>query len=136
MKILAIEFSSPQRSVAVFEAATKGAPKIEAEVIESGGTTSKPLAMAEEALRSAGLEREQIECLAVGTGPGSYTGIRTGMAITQGWQLARPVKLLGISSAEAIVAEAHAQGMSGQVAVIIDAQRGEFYLVVYELYPA
>ena len=44
--------------------------------------------MIEEALREAGLEREQIEVLAVGLGPGSYTGIRVALSLAQGWQLA------------------------------------------------
>jgi len=69
----------------------------------------------------------------VGLGPGSYTGVRTAIALGQGWQLARDVKLLGIGTAETIAAEAQATGITGQVAVVIDAQRGEFYLGVYDL---
>jgi len=106
-----------------------------AEVVESGGAGTRPLAMVEEALREAELEREQIEALVVGLGPGSYTGIRTAIALAQGWQLARGVKVLGISSAECIAAKAQADGMTGRVAVVIDAQRGEFYLGLYELGP-
>jgi tRNA threonylcarbamoyladenosine biosynthesis protein TsaB len=136
MKILALEFSSPERSVAVVQPPIEGRPQVEAEVVETGTTATRPLGMIEEALREAKLEREQIEVLAVGLGPGSYTGIRTAIALAQGWQLARGVKLLGISSAECIAAEAQAEGIFGQVAVVIDAQRGEFYLSLYELGPA
>jgi tRNA A37 threonylcarbamoyladenosine modification protein TsaB len=57
------------------------------------------------------------------------------IALAQGWQLARPVKLLGISTAECLVAEAQAEGIFGRVQVVIDAQRGEFYLAGYELSP-
>lgn len=133
MKILALEFSSSQRSVAVVQAESEGTLLAVVEVVETGGIAGKPLAMIEEALHEAKLEREQIECLVVGLGPGSYTGIRTGIALAQGWQLAREVKLLRIGSAESIAAEAQAQGITGQVAVVIDAQRGEFYLGIYEL---
>jgi len=136
MKILALEFSSPERSVAVAEQQAEGTPLVVAEVVETGTTATKPLAMIEQALREAKLEREQIEVLAVGLGPGSYTGIRTAIALAQGWQLSRAVKLLGISSAECIAAQAQAEGIFGQVAVVIDAQRGEFYLSLYELCPA
>jgi tRNA threonylcarbamoyladenosine biosynthesis protein TsaB len=136
MKILALEFSSPQRSVAVDEPLDERSPHVVAEVVETGGLATKPLAMIEEALREANLEREQIEVLAIGLGPGSYTGIRTAIALAQGWQLARGVKLVGISSAECIAAEAQAAGITGQVMVVIDAQRGEFYLAGYELSPA
>jgi tRNA threonylcarbamoyladenosine biosynthesis protein TsaB len=133
MKILALEFSSPQRSVAVVLPMGHGAPLVVAEVVETGTTATKPLGMIEEALHEAKLEREQIGVLAIGLGPGSYTGIRTAIAMAQGWQLAREVKLLGISSAECIAAQAQTEGITGRVAVVIDAQRGEFYLSLYEL---
>ena len=133
MKILALEFSSPQRSVAIVQGTKEGGSLTVSEVVETGGIATKPLAMIEEALAEAKLEREQVECLVVGLGPGSYTGIRMAIALAQGWQLARGVKLLGLSSAESIAAEAQAEGLTGQVGVVIDAQRGEFYLSLYEL---
>ena len=96
MKILALEFSSPQRSVAVLNADARGSVLAASEVVEAGpGNTMKPLGMIESALKHAGLEREQIDCLVVGLGPGSYNGIRTAIALAQGWQLASGVKLLG-----------------------------------------
>ena len=103
------------------------------EVIETGGRQTKAFAMIEEALRQSNLEREHIECMAVGIGPGSYTGIRASIALAQGWQLAGNVKLLGISSAEAIAAEAQNAGIEGVVHVVIDAQRNELYLATYSV---
>ena len=130
MKILAFEFSSPQRSVAVV--GNFGGPV--GEVIDTApGNTMKPLALTEQALRQSGLEREQIEGIVIGLGPGSYTGIRAAIALAQGWQLGRGVKLLGISSAECVAWQAQVEGMTGKVAVAIDAQRGEFYLAGYEI---
>jgi len=127
MKILALEFSSSQRSVAV-------ARRDElSEIIESGADANAPLIMIEDALRQAELEREQIECIAVGLGPGSYTGIRSAIALAQGWQLARSVQLLGISSAHCIAAQAQADGLRGRFSVTVDAQREEFYLGTYQL---
>src|SRR5262249_26329055 len=101
MTILALEFSSPQRSVAILRS-----PAQVAEVIETGHGVNAPLVMIDEALREAKLEREQIDCLAIGIGPGSYTGIRAAIALAQGWQLAREVKLIGVSSVECIAAQA------------------------------
>jgi tRNA threonylcarbamoyl adenosine modification protein YeaZ len=123
MKILALEFSSPQRSVAVVQ------PSASHEALGS----HEPFAMIEEALRDAKLEREQMDCIAIGLGPGSYTGIRSAISIAQGWQLARPIKSLGVSSADAIAAQAQTEGATGRVHVIIDAQRGEFYIATYDL---
>ena len=133
MKILALEFSSPQRSVAVVQGREEAPLPSSSEVVEGGGKATRTFSLIEEALRQAQLEREQIECLAVGLGPGSYTGIRVAIALAQGWQLAREVKILGLSSADAIAAQAQAEGLTGPVAVVIDAQRGEFYLATYEV---
>jgi tRNA threonylcarbamoyladenosine biosynthesis protein TsaB len=91
--------------------------------------------MIEHALTETKIEREQIDVIAVGLGPGSYTGIRAAISLAQGWQLARGVKLLGVSSVEAVVAQARAEKVLGHVNVVIDAQRNEFYLAAYEMTP-
>ena len=133
MKILALEFSSALRSVAVLNFAADGRVQSRSEVVDASPANSvKPFEMIEQALRETGLEREAIECIAVGIGPGSYTGIRAAIALAQGWQLARGVKLLGVSSAECIATQAWAEGIAGKLSVVIDAQRGEFYLASYE----
>jgi tRNA threonylcarbamoyl adenosine modification protein YeaZ len=133
MKILALEFSSPERSVAIVQRSVAGL--VRAEVVERGGRETRALGMIEEALRLAQLEREQIECIAVGLGPGSYNGIRAAIALAQGWQLAREIKLLGISSVECLACQAQAEGLTGRVSLVIDAQRREFYLATYEIGP-
>ncbi len=89
--------------------------------------------MIEIALREAKLEREQIEVLAVGLGPGSYTGVRAALSMAQGWQLARGAKLLGVSSVDCLAAQAQAERIFGRVNVMVDAQRNEFYLATYEI---
>jgi len=129
MKILAFDFSSAQRSVAV-----ACGPNHVREVIETAkGNSMAPFAMIETSLADANIDRHEIECIVVGLGPGSYTGIRAGIAMAQGWQLAQPVKLLGVSSAEAIAVQAQEDGLRGAATVVIDAQRGEFYLATWEL---
>src|SRR5882672_5477488 len=142
MKILALEFSSAQRSVAVVQSIGGGsyAPSSWAlgEVVESGSIGANAIGMIDAALRQAQVEREQIECLAVGLGPGSYHGIRLAIAVAQGWQFAAGpdrVKLLGISSAECIASQARDDGRLGALTVAIDAQRGEFYVATYDLTP-
>jgi tRNA threonylcarbamoyl adenosine modification protein YeaZ len=126
MKILAVEFSSEERSVAV---ASDG--NVLANVTENGGR--RALGLVEKALAEAGCEREEIECIAIGIGPGSYTGIRGAIALAQGWQLGRAVRLIGISSVESLAARAWAENMRGTVNVVVDAQRQEFYLARYEM---
>jgi len=129
MKILALEFSSGQRSVAVQSA--EGAPLVE--LIDASTTRDvKPFALIQAALEQAGIRREQIEGIAVGLGPGSYTGIRVAISIAQGWQLASEVKLVGIGTVETIATQVAATGRGPNFSVVIDAQRGEFYLADYE----
>jgi tRNA threonylcarbamoyladenosine biosynthesis protein TsaB len=136
MTILALEFSSGQRSVAVVRRRAGEASFVASEAVETGAGGTRAFGMIEEALREAGLEREQIDVIAVGLGPGSYTGIRVALSVAQGWQLASRnggTKLLGVSSAEGVVAQAQAEKISGRVNVVIDAQRNEFYLAAYEI---
>jgi len=136
MTILALEFSSEQRSVAIVRGRAGDAASVISEVVETGAGGTMAFEMIQAALREAKLEREQIEVLAIGLGPGSYTGIRVALSIAQGWQLAsRPggMKLLGVSSAEGVAAQARAEQIRGRVNVVIDAQRNEFYLAAYEI---
>jgi len=136
MTILALEFSSGQRSVAVVRRRAGEASFAASEVVETGAGRTRAFGMIEDALREAGLEREQIEVIAVGLGPGSYTGIRVALSVAQGWQLASRtggMKLLGVSSTECVAAQAQAEKISGRVNVVIDAQRKEFYLATYEI---
>lgn len=76
-----------------------------------------------------GLRLPDVELFAVATGPGSFTGIRVGLAAAQGWAraLGRPVR--GVSVFEAMLAQANPPG---SIAVpLLDARRGEFYLGVF-----
>ena len=129
MTILALEFSSARRSVALARDGVILARAAE----QTGGRGTDALGLIGKVLAEAGLSREAIEVVAVGLGPGSYTGIRAAIAVAQGWQLARGVKLLGVSSVESLAAEAQAQEIFGRVHLAVDAQRGEFYVATWEI---
>jgi tRNA threonylcarbamoyladenosine biosynthesis protein TsaB len=126
MKILAVEFSSEVRSVALLQ----GGDML-GQAAESGGR--RVIGLVEEVLQKAGCEREDVETIAVGLGPGSYHGIRGAIAFAQGWQLGRDVNLVGISSIECLAARAELEKISGPVNIVIDAQRNEFYLARFEI---
>jgi tRNA threonylcarbamoyladenosine biosynthesis protein TsaB len=128
MTILALEFSSAQRSVAVARGGV-----VLGEAMETGGRSVTAFAMIENVLAQAKIEREAIEAIAVGLGPGSYTGIRAAIALAQGWQLARAVQTMGLSSVVAMAAQAQAEEIFGRVNIAVDAQRQEFYLATYEI---
>jgi len=128
MTILALEFSSGQRSVAV---AVNGSVLNEA--TETGGRGVAAFAMIERVLAAVKIEREQIQAIAVGLGPGSYTGIRAAIALAEGWKLAREIRVTGVSSVAAIVSVAQTEKIFSPVSVVINAQREEFYGATYDI---
>jgi len=86
--------------------------------------------MVEDLLRRACLSFRNIELFAVAHGPGSFTGIRVGVAAAQAWGTAfsRPVR--GVSVLEAMVEEA--QPDTRLAVAILDARRGEFFVSLFE----
>lgn len=128
MTTLALEFSSAWRSVAVAREGT-----VLAEAANAAGRGIAAFAMIETVLAKAKIEREEIENIAIGLGPGSYTGIRAAIALAEGWKLASDIRLAGISSFAAIAACGQAEKIFGRVTVVVDAQRNEFYSALYEI---
>jgi tRNA threonylcarbamoyl adenosine modification protein YeaZ len=133
MIILALEFSSEQRSVAVVHDRPGDTPLVLGSAAVTGPRATKALSLIDQALRQANVGRDQVERVVVGLGPGSYTGIRMTIAVAQAWQLARGVALLGLSSAAVMAAQARHAKLWGRIHLVSDAQRNEFYLAVYEV---
>ena len=133
MNILALEFSSEQRSAAVVQTRPGGLSQVVGSTTTAAARTVQALSLIDQALRQANARRDQVEGIVVGLGPGSYTGIRVAIAVAQAWQLARGVALWGVSSADGIAAQARHAGCYGTLHVVIDAQRNEFYHAVYEV---
>lgn len=126
MKILAVEFSSEVRSVALLEDGV-----LLGQAADGGGR--RAIGLVEDALQNAACQLEEVETIAVGIGPGSYTGIRGAIALAQGWQLGRDVNLIGISSVECLAAHAEMEKIFGPVNIVVDAQRNEFYVERFEI---
>jgi tRNA threonylcarbamoyl adenosine modification protein YeaZ len=92
-----------------------------------GERVSRPvavLASADELLREAGAEQADLSRLAVGTGPGSFTGLRLGLAAARGLAFALELPVAGVSTLHAL-----ASGSPGAVPVI-DAGRREVFALV------
>jgi tRNA threonylcarbamoyladenosine biosynthesis protein TsaB len=137
MMILALEFSSPRRSLALsWQEAGSGATKVLGTVSDLGDKSLRPIPLLQKLLAQTGTDRTEVKAIVVGLGPGSYTGIRSAIALAQGWQLALNVKTCGVSSVDALAVEAQQRGCFGRVSLVIDAQRQEFYLATYSITPA
>ncbi len=76
-------------------------------------------------LAESGLGLGDVDLLAVANGPGSFTGIRVGLAAAQGWATALSKPALAVSVFEAMLEIAQPQ--TPLAAAILDARRGEFY---------
>jgi tRNA threonylcarbamoyladenosine biosynthesis protein TsaB len=94
------------------------------------------LVLIEEALAAAGVGWNRLERIAVGVGPGGFTGLRLGVATARALSQARGLPLVGVSSLAALAAAAHegvrpfesgAEGSDPPVVAVIDARRGEVF---------
>lgn len=84
------------------------------------------------AIERAGLALTDVDVFAVATGPGSFTGLRVGIATMQGLALAAARPLVGVSALEALARVAAPEpGGASRVATWIDAWRGEVYAALY-----
>lgn len=84
-------------------------------------------------LREAGATRADLACVAVGRGPGSFTGVRIAVATAKGMAAALGVALLGLSSLDAVAWSVWKAGTCGRLLVVADAMRREVYPVFYHL---
>src|SRR5881409_1759157 len=91
---------------------------------ERTGRAVEILADAGELLSAAGLAPRNLDLLAVGVGPGSFTGVRIGLAAARGVALALDLPVAGVSTLAALAA-----GAPGALPVI-DARRGEIFALV------
>ncbi len=96
--------------------------------IRPGGGERIP-ALIDKALRVVGWRPEYLDLVAVGRGPGSYTGIRVGLAIAKGLAYSLGIPLVGVSTLMALAA--NNPGWPGLVCPVLDARRGMVYTALY-----
>jgi len=84
-------------------------------------------------LTEAGLSREQLEGVAVGVGPGSFTGVRIGLTVAKALAFAGRLHLVGVSSLRALAE--NGRGLAEVVCPAIDALKDEVYAASYRFAP-
>lgn len=127
VRILGIETSCGRGSVALLEEKRTIAVAIR-ERENAHGESIQPLI--EQALAEAGWNPTTLDRIAVGTGPGSFTGLRVGVALAQGIAegLERPLVGIGSLLSMALAAPADSNRLRCPV---LDARRGETFFAVY-----
>jgi tRNA threonylcarbamoyladenosine biosynthesis protein TsaB len=127
MTILALDTSGAACSVALRD----GAGRLLAHRFEAlqRGHAERLMPMLREAMAEAALDFAGIDLIAVTTGPGSFTGIRVGLAAARGLALASGLPILGVTAFEALaqaVTPAEREGRA--LLVAIDSRRGDFFV--------
>jgi tRNA threonylcarbamoyladenosine biosynthesis protein TsaB len=87
--------------------------------------------MAERVMAEAGLPFASLQRIGVTVGPGSFTGLRVGLAFAKGLASALDIPLVGVGALEALAAEAP-EAHGGLVFAVIDARRDQVYLQAFE----
>ncbi len=91
------------------------------------------LPKAKELLDQQGLTFSDIDLFVVGRGPGSFTGVRIGIATAKGLAFAANKPLIGASTLDTVAYRAWLSGVRGRLGVVQDAMRGEVYPGIYTL---
>ena len=126
MLILAFETSAKAASVALLEG-----EKLLAESYQNTGMTHSQtlMVMAEDMLEQCGKTANDVDAVAVAEGPGSFTGVRIGVAAATGFAWGRQIPCYGVSTLEAM---AESLGIyEGFICPVMDARRSQVYNALF-----
>ena len=126
MKILAFESSAKAAGVALIEDGTLLAESFQNTALTHSRTLMQ---MAEDMLRNCELTADDIDTVAVAAGPGSFTGVRIGVAAAKGFAWGKEIPCCGVSTLEAMVLGAAMT--DGVYCACMDARRNQFYNAVF-----
>ena len=126
MLILAFETSAKAASVALLEEG-----KLLGESYQNTGMTHSQtlMVMAEDLLKTAGKTAQDVGAVAVAEGPGSFTGVRIGVAAAKGFAWGRQLPCVGVSTLEAMAVSLGI--FEGYVCPVMDARRNQVYNALF-----
>ena len=128
MRILSFETSAKAASVALLQDGI-----LLGEYFQNSGQTHSRtvMQMAEDLLKNCDLTAFDVDAVACASGPGSFTGVRIGLAAAKGFAWGREIPLIGVSTLEAMARNvAMAEGI---YCAAMDARRNQVYTALFEL---
>lgn len=126
MRILAFESSAKAASVALLEDGV-----LLAESFQNNGKTHSAtlMPMAERVLRDCEVSVQELDCVAVAIGPGSFTGVRIGVAAAKGLAWAAEKRCCGVSTLQAMAFQM--KHLAGTICPVMDARRAQVYHALF-----
>ncbi|TCR90876.1 tRNA (adenosine(37)-N6)-threonylcarbamoyltransferase complex dimerization subunit type 1 TsaB [Rhizobium sp. BK376] len=131
MIVLALDTAGVDCAVAVYNS---DGDSVLGEVTETigRGHAERLMAILDETLAKAGLGLDAVDRIAVTIGPGSFTGIRVGVAAARGLALSLGIPAVGVTTLETMAAAALEQAPGQPVLAARDAKRDEIYLQTFD----
>lgn len=135
MKLLAIDTSTEGCSVALLNGSEllTGAKLLHLDEVCPQQHSKRVLPMVQQLLTDSGLTLQQLDGIVFGRGPGSFTGVRIGVGVTQGLAFGADLPVYGVSTLAAMAQAAYRLHGAKQVIAAIDARMAEIYLGLFTL---
>jgi tRNA threonylcarbamoyl adenosine modification protein YeaZ len=131
MKLLAIDCAANLCAACVYD--TAAGKQLGRSVLDLGkGHAEHLMAVIDEALKQSGTDYAGLGAIAVSIGPGSFTGLRVGVSAARGLALALKIPSIGVTTLEALAAEAKAIFPGRAVLAALDAGREEIHAALYD----
>jgi tRNA threonylcarbamoyladenosine biosynthesis protein TsaB len=134
--ILGIDTSTRQGSVALLREEDGALRTLEVDWLAGGQPSETLIPAIAELLERHGLEKHSLSLIAVASGPGSFTGLRVGVATVKGFAEALSVPVAAVSVLEALAAAFVSSGECGaadRILTVLDAQRNELFFGEFRL---
>jgi len=133
LNILCVDTSTEACSVAVLKQDGTQQQVFDSFMLAPREHTTKILPTVESVLNDASLTIDDIDTVAYGRGPGSFTGVRIGISIAQGLAFGIEKPMVGVSTLQAMAQQAFKTDDVTDVYAAIDARMGEVYFAHYQL---
>lgn len=130
MLILGVDTSRRNGSIALVHCEAEGSRTLEVVPLEGGTFSAQLVPQIASLLHKQGMSKQQINAFAVVSGPGSFTGLRVGLAAIKALAeiLEKPIATVSMLEATALAAKTE-----GGVTAVLDAGRGEVYIGTYSV---